>query len=210
MESCGAGVDGDRVRSADGPGEVLLEAPNARSGRQPARSQDRDHLVDLGIRDVRAEERNFCAHASPLTRTPSKWVRKKGTVSSNSARSQLTGAAARARGGARVAERTPPRSVGNSRASSFRSTRRTFGFAGLLNRKSYQSSAPRGARTRTISSATSRRIPESRMDVNTVDAITSPKVESGQGRRVASPRRRSAPVNLARARLTRPSAISIP
>ena len=42
-------VDRDRVRRADGRRELLLEALDARPGRQPAGAQARDDLLDLGV-----------------------------------------------------------------------------------------------------------------------------------------------------------------
>src|SRR5262249_29760823 len=147
------------MRSADRRGELFFEAADPGACRQPARSQRFHHLVELPIHEMGTEERNgptLCAHVA-FRSTASKCVRRNGRASRRVARVQLSGAPVRARTGASVTDRIGPESDGKSAARSRRDTRRTFGLRGLSTAKSYQTSPPPGARTRTISRASCRR-----------------------------------------------------
>jgi hypothetical protein len=56
VESRRARVESEGGRSANEGGELLLETPHPWAGRDPVRSQRRDHLVDFLLADKRRRE----------------------------------------------------------------------------------------------------------------------------------------------------------
>src|SRR5262249_4159438 len=148
----------------------------------------------------RAEERNLDVFHIGFTSTARRCVRRNGIASNKLANSQLRGATSRASGGASVTETVCPLRTGNNALNSLRVTLRTWGLRALLTAKSYQTKAPPGASTRVISSATIRRRSGFRIEVKTVEAITSRNASLAKGSSVASPTRRFAAGSICRAR----------